>query len=333
MQTLRVMFGGDVMLGRNVATVIDHNGAAYPLSAIAYLFRDADLAIVNLECAITESTDIFPGAPKAFYFGASVAATETLKSAGIDLVSLANNHALDFGDKGLLDSIKYLKAAGIKWTGAGANLVEARAPAFAECKQTPFAMVAFCDHQEDFAAKATSPGIAWVDLDNELAAVEAFAEGLDAIRAGGPVHWPILSLHWGPNFAIAPSQRLQRLAHAAIDLGYGIVYGHSAHHFQGIEVYKGRPILYSTGDVVDDYMVDRKFRNDLQLLFELTLSRDRLEAIRLHPLRIDQCQARPATATDLDFIVPRMQSMCEPFGTSITKTNGVLQLHWPATTD
>jgi poly-gamma-glutamate synthesis protein (capsule biosynthesis protein) len=235
----------------------------------------------------------------------------TLKSAGIDLVSLANNHALDFGDKGLLDSIKYLKAAGIKWTGAGANLVEARAPAFAECKQTPFAMVAFCDHQEDFAAKATSPGIAWVDLDNELAAVEAFAEGLDAIRAGGPVHWPILSLHWGPNFAIAPSQRLQRLAHAAIDLGYGIVYGHS----------------------VDDYMVDRKFRNDLQLLFELTLSRDRLEAIRLHPLRIDQCQARPATATDLDFIVPRMQSMCEPFGTSITKTNGVLQLHWPATTD
>jgi poly-gamma-glutamate synthesis protein (capsule biosynthesis protein) len=333
MQTLRVMFGGDIMLGRNVATVIDENGADYPLAPIAHFFRDADLAIANLECAITESTDIFQGAPKAFYFGAPPAAVETLDSAGIALVSLANNHALDFGDKGLLDSIKYLQAAGMKWAGAGANLVEALSPAFAECRRAQFAMVAFCNHQDDFAAKATTPGIAWLDLDDELAAIGAFEESLDAVRAGGPVHWPILSLHWGPNFAIAPSQRLQRLAHAAIDLGYGIVYGHSAHHFQGIEVYKGRPILYSTGDVVDDYMIDRKFRNDLQLLFELTLSRDRLEAIRLHPLRIDQCQARPATATDLEFIVPRMQSMCKPFGTSITKTNGVLQLHWPATTD
>lgn len=331
MPTVRVIFGGDVMLGRNVATVIEDNGAAYPLAPIAPLFRDADLAIVNLECAITESNDIFPGAPKAFYFGAPPAATETLTSAGIDLVSLANNHALDFGDKGLLDSIKYLKTAGIKWTGAGANLVEALSPAFTECKQTQFAMVAFCNHQHDFAARSTNPGIAWVDLDNELGAIGAFEEGLDAIRAAGSVHWPILSLHWGPNFAVSPSQGLQRLAHAAIDLGYGIVYGHSAHHFQGVEVYKGRPILYSTGDVVDDYLVDRKFRNDLQLLFELTLNQNGLDAIQLHPVRIDQCQARPASAADLDFIVPRMQYMCAPFSARVTNTNGTLQLHWDAT--
>ncbi len=324
MQTQRLMFGGDVMLGRNVAVFVEEAGPAYPLEPVAKLFRAADLAIVNLECAITESTATWPGAPKAFYFGAPPAATKTLLSAGIDLVNLANNHALDFGTSGLLDTMTHLQAAGLGWAGAGANLADALAPAFAERGDLRFAMAAYCNHQQDFAAARARPGIAWLDLDDEPAAIAAFAQSLDAMQAAAPVDWPILSLHWGPNFAVAPSPRLQRLARAAIDLGYGIVYGHSAHHFQGIEVYRGRPILYSTGDVVDDYMVDSNFRNDLQLLFELELAQDRLQALRLHPVRINQCQARPAISADLDFIVARITSMCAPFGTRIEQHNGVL---------
>ncbi|WP_161993203.1 CapA family protein [Lacisediminimonas profundi] len=313
---MRVIFGGDVMLGRGVGAVIRREGTTWPLGEIAGWMRSADLCIVNLECAITASKREWEGEPKVFYFGAPPESVHALVDAGVDLVSLSNNHTLDFGVTGLNDTLRYLDRHGIRHCGAGPNLASALAPANVEAAGIRFGMTAFCDHQSDFAAQAKRPGIAWLDLDDEAGAIAAFAGAL-AMQQQRGVDWPILSLHWGPNMVWAPSQQFRRLAHAAIDMGWKILFGHSAHIFHGIEIYSGCPILYAAGDLVDDYWVDPVFLNDHQLLFELSLTRSSLQQVRVLPVFIEDCQARPATPAQARTIWRRMERACAELGSKL----------------
>jgi len=320
---LRLVFGGDAMLGRAVNAYIEQYGAEYPLGAIAPLLQGADLSIVNLECAITGSLAHWHGAPKAFYFGAPPAAAESLAQAGIDAVSLANNHALDMDVCGLADTIAALDAKGILHAGAGRNLDEARRGFVIERGGLRFGMAAFCDHQEDFAAGPNRPGIAYLDLEDEEAALAAFAEALAPLREQG-VDWPILSLHWGPNMVWRPSARFRKLAHAAIDMGWKMLFGHSAHVFHGIEIRNGCPIIYAAGDLVDDYYVDHEFRNDHQLLFELRLRDGQLERVLMHPLFIQDCRVRTANVAQTHWIFRQMLTLCSGMGTEVREQHGLL---------
>jgi poly-gamma-glutamate synthesis protein (capsule biosynthesis protein) len=317
---LRLLFGGDVMLGRLAGEVMLRDGPGYPLGAVSALLRGADLAIANLECAISGSTERWQGEPKAFYFRAPPVAGQALLDAGIRLVSLANNHILDYGVEGLLDTLNTLDAHGIAHAGAGSDLPAALAPAILERQGVRIGMAAFCDHQDDFAAGSDRPGMAWLGLDDEAAATDAFARALAPLRAQG-VRWPILSLHWGPNMVTEPSPQQRRLARAAIDAGWTIVYGHSAHVFQGVELYRDGVILYACGDLVDDYLVDPEFRNDHQLLFELALGEDGLERIVMHPLFIRRCRVFPANSAQRAWIFERMQELCRDLGTG-TRVEG-----------
>lgn len=317
---VRVLFGGDVMLGRNVKEAILRHGPAYPLGLIAPLMRDADLTIINLECAITPSLERWPGEPKAFYFGAPPEAIESLTGAGVDMVSLANNHALDYGTEGLLDTLNALRLHGIPYAGAGADLDEALLPAIVEKRGLRFGMAAFCDHQDDFAAGRQTPGIAWLDFDDEAAVMQAWRNALEKLKHHG-VDWPILSLHWGPNMVSRPSRKFRRLAHAAVSMGWKILFGHSAHVFQGIELHQGCPIIYAAGDLVDDYRVDTEFRNDHQLLIELELAHDRLRRIRLHPVFIGQYRTRCAQGREASYIIDRMTALCGEMGTTVRHDN------------
>lgn len=316
---LRLVLGGDAMLGRMVAGAIRRFGPEYPLGGIAGLMRQADLAIVNLECALTGSMQHWSGAPKAFYFGAPPEAALSLADAGVRLASLANNHLLDYDVQGLRDTIAALDRHGIDHAGAGADLPGALSPAIVECKGIRIGMAAFCDHQRDFAASADRPGIAWLDLTHEHRALDAFDQALARLHAAH-VEWPILSLHWGPNMVWRPSPAFRRLAHAAVEMGWKIVFGHSAHVFQGIELYKGCPILYAAGDLVDDYYVDPRFRNDHQLLFELELEGDTLRRILLHPLFIDRCRTGHASAAQAEWIGRQMGALCRELGTPLDTT-------------
>lgn len=310
---LRLVLGGDAMLGRRVGSCIRRFGADYPLGNIAGPMRQADLAIVNLECAITDSMAHWSGAPKAFYFGAPPEAIRTLTGAGIGIASLANNHLLDYDVRGLRDTIAALDGHGIAHAGAGGDARTALAPAIVERKGTRIGMAAFCDHQRDFAAGPSRAGIAWIDPTHEAGALAAFEQALRSLNAAR-VAWPILSLHWGPNMAWRPSPAFRRLAHAAIEMGWKLVFGHSAHVFQGIEWYQGCAILYAAGDLVDDYYVDPEFRNDHQLLFELELEGNALRRILLHPLFIARCRTGPADAMQAHWIGRQMDSLCGELG-------------------
>jgi poly-gamma-glutamate synthesis protein (capsule biosynthesis protein) len=317
-KTVRVILGGDVMLGRTVKEYILLHGPQYPLGPIARLMRSADLTVVNLECAITAEERIWPGPPKAFYFGAPPQAVHSLLDAGVDLVSLANNHVLDYGSDGLLDTLRQLHRHGITQAGAGESLAQARTPVIVERAGLRFGMAAFCDHQEDFAAQVTSPGMAYLDLSDEQATLALWRRELEALRRR-QVDWPILSLHWGANMVWRPTSRFRRLAHAAIDMGWKILFGHSAHVFHGIELYHGYPIIYAAGDLVDDYYVDPEFANDHQLLIELELDAESLQRVLLHPLLIEDCQVRKATGSHFERIVETMGSLCEEMGTQVRK--------------
>ena len=316
---LRVMLGGDVMLGRLVKECILRFGTNYPLGPIAELMHQSDLTIVNLECAITETTDIWSGAPKAFYFGAPPQAADTLANAGVDLVSLANNHVLDCGVEGLRDTLRHLEEHGIHHAGAGIDIGDALSPAIIERGGLRFGMAAFCDHQADFAAGENSPGIAWLDFDDEPAVIESWRRALASMQRAA-IDWPILSLHWGPNMVLRPSDRFVRLAHAAIDMGWKILFGHSAHVFQGIELYRGYPIFYAAGDLVDDYYVDPDFDNDHQLLFELELAGTTLRSIQLYPVHIERCRTGTANDTQFKHVAERITSACAEMGTTVLKS-------------
>lgn len=313
---VRLMLGGDVMLGRLVKESIFRHGADYPLGPVAAKLQAADLAVINLECAITSSQSCWQGEPKAFYFGAPPEAAQSLANAGIDMVSLANNHVLDFGAGGLRETLRHLERAGIRHAGAGENLREAATPAFADCKGMRFGMAAFCNHQADFAAARGRPGIAYIDLDDEAGALRRLRQALERMQGGG-VDWPILSLHWGPNMVLRPSDTLHYLAHAAIDMGWKILFGHSAHVFHGVEMRDRCPIIYAAGDLVDDYYVDPRFNNDRQLLFELELTSNDVRRVLLHPVCISRCQVRPAAGAEFDDIVLAMTRLCAEMGTRV----------------
>lgn len=309
------------MLGRGVRQALLRYGPDYPLGPVAGVMRHANLTLVNLECALTSSTIRWQGAPKAFYFGAPPQAIHTLTGAGIDMVSLANNHVLDFGVNGLRETLRSLRGHGIGFAGAGDNIDAALSPSIIDCGRIRFGMAAFCDHQNDFAAQQNRPGIAYIDLDDEFAALAMLHNALVALWHAA-ADWPILSLHWGPNMTLRPMMKFRRLAHAAIDMGWKILFGHSSHVFQGIEIYHGCPIIYAAGDLVDDYLVDPEFKNDHQLLFEMELTRSILRRISLYPVIIKECQTRFATAEQSDSIAKRMALLCDEMGTRLQQDAG-----------
>lgn len=318
-----LIFGGDAMLGRLVALWVERFGPSYPLGDTATRLRAADLAVVNLECALTERRDPWSGPPKPFYFRGVPQSVQGLLEAGIDAVNLANNHALDFGPEGLGDTLRLLRRNGIHTAGAGMTLSEARRPAVAERAGLRVGLVGYCDHQPDFAAGEARPGIAFLDLERPDRALERVREDLAEMRRLG-VDWPVLSLHWGPNFAERPSPEQVAFAHQAIEAGFATIFGHSAHGFQGVEVWRGCPILYAAGDLVDDYRIHRKFRNDRQLLYELVLRDQALDRIRLWPIEIAECQTGPASPEANQWIGERMARLCAELGSHVQPVDG----HW-----
>lgn len=312
-QTTHLVLGGDTMLGRLVKEEILVHGPEYPLSNITPILKRGDLTIVNLECAITGSLLQWTGSPKVFYFGAPPIAAKILADSGIHIVTLANNHILDFDFIGLHDTLHYLQQENIQWVGAGKNIPAANKPAIYDINNVRFGIVACCDHQEDFAALENRAGIAYLDLNNKALAINAFRAGLTLLQES-LVTWPILSLHWGPNMILRPSKYFMQLAHNAIDMGFKIIFGHSAHVFHGVEIYHDCPIIYSAGDLVDDYYVDPYFNNDHQLLFELEILGTTLKRILLYPIFIESCQVKPANEQQYEFITKRAEMLCKEMG-------------------
>lgn len=314
---ITLALAGDVMLGRLVNEAIRANGPRYPWGDLLPLVREADLSLVNLECVMAESGEPFVP-PRYFYFKADPEAIEVLTLAGIDYVTLANNHAMDFQGPALLETIRHLDEHGIAHAGAGGNRDEAARFALLEAKGVKVGVIAFADHFREYAATGEGPGTNVIPITVEKPYFSRVEDGIQAARAAG-ADLVVFSIHWGPNMRHVPSLGFREFARAVMDAGADIFHGHSAHVFQGIEVYEGKPILYDTGDLIDDYYVHPVHQNDQQFLFLVTVTDNGVERIELVPVVIFNAQVNTAHGRVVDQMYQRMQELSAPMGTEVRR--------------
>ncbi|WP_052888751.1 CapA family protein [Thermogemmatispora carboxidivorans] len=311
---LRLLFLGDVMLGRLVNQVLQQVDVTYPWGNTLELLLQADTRICNLECVLADIGSPWSLTPKVFHFRADACKVAVLQAARIETVSLANNHTLDFGYEALLQMLSVLRRAGLHFAGAGSNRLEARQPALWEAAGRKLGLLALTDNEPAWEAGPERAGIWYMPMTMSDSRALELRAVLKAVRA--QVDWLIVSLHWGGNWGYTPPAEHRAFAHALIDAGADIVYGHSSHVVRGIEIYRGRPVLYSCGDFVDDYAVDQHERNDLSFIFSIEVSGSQLTRLQLYPTVIRAFQARRAYGSDREEIVATMLRLCTLLGTA-----------------
>jgi len=262
-----------------------------------------DARIVNLETSITRSDDY--DKDKGIHYRMHPDNVPCITAAGIDCCVLSNNHALDFGKAGLLETLEALEGAGVKSAGAGRNLAAARAPAVIEVPGQGRVVV--------FAFGAGSSGIppSWAATDDRPG-IDLLADladrTLDRIRdmvqgVKRPRDVVIASIHWGDNWGFGVPEEHVRFAHGLLRAGVDLVHGHSSHHVRPIEVFESKLILYGCGDFLDDYEGIggyEGFRDDLGLMYFPTVDAvtGRLVDLHMTPMQIRRFRANHASPED-----------------------------------
>jgi len=239
---------GDIMLNRSLGYNLARGDRLYPFTGVVEALQAADITVGNLECALGDSGE---PAPKAYPFRAPPEAAESLALAGFDILSLANNHAMDYGPDALLQGISLLEAQGLATIGAGAHSQAARAPHIMTVHGIRLAFLGYVNVPVEWRgfdtrvweATADSPGLAWGDP-------EMIAEDVAAVRP--EVDLVIVILHSGYEYIAEPSPDQVGAARAAVEAGADLVIGHHAHILQGIEFYQGKVIAYGLGNFAFD---------------------------------------------------------------------------------
>lgn len=310
---MKLLVVGDVMLGRLVNDVLKEEPPDDPWGNTLNLFKSADFRLINLECAISDKGSPWTKTPKVFHFRTDAKNIDVLKEANIDAVSLANNHILDYDYEAMEDTLKILDANNIAYAGAGHNIKAAMAPAIINIQGLKIGLISLTDNEHDWEATSDSPGTYYMPIALED---KRFPKLIDLIKkTKDKVDILITALHWGPNWGYVPNPHHVPFAHSLIDNGVDIIFGHSCHVFQGIEIYKNRPILYSTGDFIDDYAVDRVDRNDQSFIFMIETHEQTIKSLKLYPTLITDFQSTLAEGFTAERITDQMKSLCSDFNT------------------
>lgn len=336
---LTLAFTGDVMLGRLVNERLKDMQPEQVWGDVLPHLTQADLRIINLECVLTTHLQPWSRTWKMFHFRADPEAVRVLQAARIDACTLANNHILDYEEQGLRDTLRVLDAGGIRHAGAGESAEEAAVPAMIEARLPEeagavpcrVALLSFTDNEPDFAATAEHPGTNYLEVSLQKETLARIADSIAQARAQG-ADLVVFSNHWGANFVERPSPEFRSFARRVIELGADIYHGHSAHICQGIEIYQGKPILYDTGNFIDDYAVHRQLRNDRSCLFKLMFEHGKLCRIELLPVSLSVAHVALARGEEFDAICAHMEMLCAEFGTKLMRRDErlVWQADWAA---
>ncbi len=289
-----MLFSGDVTLSDNYERQYGHD----PSYAFAKLdkYRQVDLAMVNLENPLTRSTLRQPG--KRFAFKADPKMVDVLKQGGVDIVTLANNHTMDYQEPGLIETLEVLDDAGIMRVGAGRNLDEARRPKIVDVKGQRIAFLGY--YGEEYAATATKAGVNTIDETR-------IAEDIRAIR--DQVDWIIVNYHWGQELATHPAEWQRTLARFTIDQGADVIVGHHPHVLQGTELYKGRPIAYSLGN----FIFGGNSRSNYDTAILKVAVNERQMKVDLLPIQVRQYQPQIAQGEAGASILKQVQQLSAGF--------------------
>ena len=367
--TITLFLCGDVMTGRGIDQILPHSAPPqlfepyvrdarqyvqlaerrsgpipHPVD-FAYVWGDAlaellqrrqpEVKLINLETSLTAAGEPWPG--KGIHYRMHPANVPLLTVAGIDVAALANNHVLDWGYDGLTQTLASLHQARIRTAGAGGNRAEAETPALVELAGKVRVLVFACGVATSGipATWAATAGRAGVNLLPELsmATVDCIAAQVRAVKRPGDV--VVVSLHWGGNWGYEIAASQQQFAHDLLDrAGVDLVHGHSSHHVQGIEVYKGKLILYGCGDLLSDYEgigSEEEFRSDLGLLYfvRIDTGTGQLVGLELVPMQTQKFRLGRAAKDDVIWLRDILNREGKRFGTRVERSeDDSLVLRW-----
>ncbi|GAA4890036.1 CapA family protein [Streptomyces coeruleoprunus] len=353
---------GDVMLGRGVDQILPHPGdptlweeyvgdarsyvalaeavngpvprpvdPAWPWGDALTLLDEAapDVRIVNLETSVTRSDAFAPGKPVLYRMHPGN--LPALAAARPDVCVLANNHVLDFGRAGLVETLRALHGAGLRTAGAGRDAAEAlrpaavpvRGPAGGRVVVSAFGMPS-SGVPAEWAAAADRPGVAFLPAASEAAAEDVLRRVREVRRPGDVV---VVSVHWGSNWGYGVPREQVRFAHALVDGGVDVVHGHSSHHPRPLEVYRDRLVLYGCGDFIDDYegiSGYAEYRDDLRLLYFVTLEpgTGSLVELRMAPVRARRMRLGHASDEERSWLRSTLDRVSRGFGVRVALDPG-----------
>lgn len=357
MPRLDLFLCGDVMTGRGIDQILPHpskpelyepyvrdareyvdlaeavNGPIERPADFAYVWGDAldelqraspHVRIVNLETSVTQSDEAWP--EKGINYRMHPLNVPCLTAAKLDVCVLANNHVLDWGRTGLIQTLAVVHATGIRTAGAGqswdeANTIAEVEPIAAGDARGRVLVAAVADWSSgvplSWRARPGLPGVALLDsLDEDQARV--ISDRFERVRRPGDV--AVLSIHWGSNWGYEVPDEHVRFAHALVDRGIDVVHGHSSHHPRPIELYKGKPVLYGCGDLITDYegiTGHESFRDDLVLMYFSSFAAGELTQLRMTPMRLRKFRLEHASRADAAWMAETLARVSLPYQTEI----------------
>ncbi len=294
-KSFSIIAGGDIMLSRGAKWYIDQYGVNYPFHEIRDEIEKHEVAFANLESPISDRGKKY-SPYKGIYFRADPEVVDGLKFSGFDVFSLANNHVLDWGIDSLVDTMNYLKDAGLQYSGVGFTREEALGPADFTVKGIRIAFICYNDvfplflTEEERSMRTLS-----LKGQNVEGEIKLLKERYDII---------IASVHTGTEYILQPENEKIRKMRRLIDAGVDVVIGSHPHVVQGIEVYKDCLIAYSLGNLI----FDQSWSNEtsLGLLLEIAFLGSRLVYYRPQVLWIEKSRARIIENDDAKYILSNL---------------------------
>jgi len=364
-QEITLFLCGDVMTGRGIDQIMNHPSnpilyESYVKNAKEYVtmaertngyfkkpvdyeyiwgdalnsMKEADIRIINLETSITQSNT---NADKGINYRMHPDNIPCLKVAKIDCCVLANNHVLDWGQEGLLETLNTLEEAGIDYCGAGLIINQAKAPCILRRRGNGRVLVLSLGLNSSgiphsWKATKSKPGVNLLDS-SSIETVKKI--GREIAQYKQPYDVVVASIHWGSNWGYAIPDSHRDFAHSLIELsGVDIVHGHSSHHPLGIEIYKNKPIIYGCGDFINDYEGIRgheSYKSNLGFMYFVTVdtANSHLVSLRLVPTEIKKLQIGYANKKNRQWLYRIVNREGEQFGTKILwKDKRTLELTW-----
>ncbi len=304
-----LLAGGDLLFTSHLNPYIAKQGYDYPFLGLRSLLEKADIVFANLETPLTSGGEPFPA--KGYTFRAPPLWAKALARNGFNLLSLANNHIMDYGAQGLADTLRLLRREGIQFSGAGENVKQARRAAWLEINGLKIACLSYSlTFPQEFYAQENQPGTAF-------AYAQFLEEDIPATRSLSDVL--IVSFHWSEELRRIPKDYQRKLAHKVIDLGADIVLGHHPHVLQGLEVYRGKVIAYSLGNLA---FASYSRRVKTSMLLRCRLGRGHtIREVEIIPLSVNNhqihFQPQPLSGAAARSLLCDLDVLSQPLGAEI----------------
>ena len=310
---ISLIFTGDIMLSRTVnARMEKYEDYTWPFLKVSDFLNQADLVIGNLESPFLKNSKSYQVLTGSFSFKANPLSVVGLKLANFSLLSLANNHTINQGKQGIIDTIDILQENDIHHIGAGLNEEEARKPVIIKLDGYNFAFLAYAYPDDNSIATENRAGIPNMDI-------EKMKEDIELLKKPeNDIDFIIILMHAGIEYVTEPNWQQKEFARAAIDAGADMIIGHHPHWPQIFEFYQDKPIIYSLGNFVFDQMWSEETRQGI--LLKMTWQNG-LKELELIPTKIyDYGQVEiMASSTERSLILKKIKANDE--GIIFQRTN------------